>query len=218
VVAIDELTEDAQMTGQRRAIWGGRDVSRKRVRNVLANVRRSLGEDMDYVSEGRLAASDHCVTDHELIRHRLAYAHHQTDPAARAETLRGALHWVTGKVCSYPSRSRRAWSWIDLDHWIPTVESTVGTVAHDLAALYLDGGDAEGTTWAASRGIAATGPREQLTVLLVRGYALAGDDPAAAAALRAYERYTEDLDITDHSEELLELLDRYLPAGRARAS
>jgi hypothetical protein len=55
-------------------------------------------------------------------------------------------------------------------------------------------------------------------VLLVRGYALAGDDPAAAAALRTYERYVEDLGGADHSEELLELLDRYLPAGRARAS
>ena len=55
-------------------------------------------------------------------------------------------------------------------------------------------------------------------MLLVRGYVLAGDDPAAAAALRAYERYMEDLGGADHSGELLELLDRYLPAGRARAS
>jgi hypothetical protein len=91
-------------------------------------------------------------------------------------------------------------------------------VAHDLAALYLDIGDAAGATCAAARGIDATGPREQLTVLLVRGYALAGDAPAAAAALRAYERHMDDLGGTEHSEELLELLDRYLPARRGRAA
>jgi DNA-binding SARP family transcriptional activator len=212
------LHREADVDQIRDAIWGGREVSRKRVRNVLANVRRALGMEMFYVSEGRLAASEQCLTDHELIRRRLAYARHQSDPAARVETLRGALEWVTGKVCSYPSRSRRTWSWIDFDNWIPTVESTVGAVAHDLAALYLEMGDAEGATWAATRGIDATGPREQLTVLLVRGYALAGDDPAAAATLRAYERYMEDLGGAEHSEELLELLDRYLPAGRARVS
>lgn len=212
------LHREADVDQIRTAIWGGRDVTRKRVRNVLANVRRALGKEVYYVSEGRLAAGERCVTDHELIRRRLAYARHQTDPAAKVETLRGALEWVTGKVCTYPSRSRRTWNWIDFDNWIPKVESTVGAVAHDLAALYLELGDAEGATWAASRGIDGTGPREQLTLLLVRGYALAGDDPAAAAALRAYERYMEDLGGADHSEELLELFDRYLPTGRARAS
>jgi nucleoid-associated protein YgaU/DNA-binding SARP family transcriptional activator len=212
------LHREADVDQIRNAIWSGQDVSRKRVRNVLANVRRALGEEMYYVSEGRLAAGEQCLTDHELIRRRLAYARHQTDPAARVETLRGALEWVTGKVCTYPSRTRRTWGWIDFDNWIPNIESTVGALAHDLAALYLELGDAEGATWAASRGIDATGPREQLTVLLVRGYALVGDDPAAAAALRAYERYMEDLGSVDHSEELLKLLDRYLPAGRIRAS
>jgi DNA-binding SARP family transcriptional activator len=212
------LHREADVDQIRDAIWGGRDVSRKRVRNVLANMRQALGKEMFYVSEGRLAAGEQCLTDHELIRRRLAYARHQPDPAAKVETLRGALEWVTGKVCSYPSRTRRTWSWIDFDNWIPTVESTVGAVAHELAALYLELGDAEGATWAAGRGIDAAGPREQLTVLLVRGYGLAGDDPAAAAALRAYERYMEDLGGADHSEELLELLDRFLPAGRARAS
>lgn len=212
------LHREADVEQVRAAIWGGRDVTRKRVRNVLTNVRRALGDEMYYVSEGRLAAGEGCLTDHELIHRRLTYARHQTDPAAKVETLRGALEWVTGTVCTIPSRSRRTWNWIDFDNWIPKVESTVGAVAHDLAALYLELGDAEGAVWAASRGIDGTGPREQLTLLLVRGYALAGDDPAATAALRAYERFTEDLGGADHSTELLELIDRYLPAGRSRAS
>ena len=212
------LHRQADIDQIRDAIWGGRDVTRKRVRNVVANVRRALGEHLYYPIESRLAVGERCLTDLEVIRRRLAYAHHQSDLTARADTLRGGLEWVTGRVCSYPSTARRAWTWIDLDNWIPTIESTVGAVAHDLAALYLDLGDAAGVTWAAARGIDATGPREQLTVLLVRGYALAGDAPAAAAALRAYERHMDDLGGTEHSEELLELLDRYLPARPGRAA
>ena len=79
-------------------------------------------------------------------------------------------------------------------------------------------GDAQGVTWAARRGIEATGPREQLTLLLVRGYELAGDEPAAAAALRSYEAHMDELGVTDHSEALLAAVERHLPARHRRAA
>jgi DNA-binding SARP family transcriptional activator len=55
------LHREADVDQIRNAIWSGHDVSRKRVRNVLANVRRALGEEMYYVAEGRLAAGEQCV-------------------------------------------------------------------------------------------------------------------------------------------------------------
>ncbi len=202
----------------RDAIWGGESVSRKRVQNVISTVRRTLGDAIRYVDEGRLGAGPQLVTDLDLIRRRLAYARHQTDPAARAQTLHEALEWATGKVCTYPSTARRSWTWIDLDNWISTVESLVGTVAYDLGTLYLNLGDPDGATWAARRGIDATGPREQLTLLLVKGYELAGDAPAAAAALRSYERHMDDLGADEHSEALLAAMDRHLTPRPGRAA
>jgi hypothetical protein len=202
----------------RDAVWGGVDVSRKRVQNVISLVRRSLGDTIRFVDEGRLGPTPALTTDLDLIRRRLAYARHQDDPLARAHTLHGALTWVTGKVCTYPSVARRSWTWIDLDNWIPHVESVVGTAACELAATCLELGDAQGVAWAARRGIEATGPREQLTLLLVRGYELAGDEPAAAAALRSYEAHMDELGLTDHSEALLAAVERHLPARHRRAA
>lgn len=218
VVTYVALHGRADVDQVRDAVWAGAAVSRKRVQNVISTVRRALGDAVRYVDEGVLAAGPGLTSDLDLLRARLAYARHQDDPVAQAETLRGGLEWVTGKVCTYPSTARRSWTWIDLDNWIATTESVVGTVAHDLASLYLQLGDAEGAVWAASRGLAATGPREQLTLLLVRGYELAGDRPAAAAALRSYERHLDELGVDDHSEALLAAIDRYLAPRPGRVA
>jgi hypothetical protein len=201
----------------RDAIWNGTAVTHKRVRNVISNVRGTLGGGaIRWVDEGRVATGDTLVSDLELIRRRLAYAAHQAAPTHRAATLRGGLEWVTGRVCTYPAAS--GWTWVDLDNWIPHVESTVGTLACDLAGLYLDLGDPEGACWAASRGIEATGPREHLAVLLARGYEQAGDVPALRAALASYLSYAAEYGIDEHSDDLRALLDRYPPAERGRAA
>jgi DNA-binding SARP family transcriptional activator len=200
----------------RDAVWNGADVTLKRVRNVVSTTRRSLGDAIYHVDQGRLRAGDGMVTDYELIRRRVVYARYQDDPAARAETLRAALEWATSKVCTYARADRRNWAWIDLENWIATVESLIGTVACDLASLYLDLGEGDGAVWAAQRGIATTAAREQLTLLLVQGYELAGDQPAAAAALRSYLRNTDDTDT--HSEPLLEAMDRHLRTHGGRAA
>jgi nucleoid-associated protein YgaU len=200
----------------RDAIWNGTAVSHKRVRNVISNVRGTLGDAIRWVDEGRVASGDAMVTDLELVRRRLAYAARQTDPAAKAATLHGGLEWVTGRVCTYPTTG--GWTWIDLENWIPQVESLVGTLACDLARLYLDLHDPEAACWAASQGIDATGQREHLTVLLACGYEQAGDAPAARAALASYLSYAAELGIDDHSDDLRELLDRHPPAVRGRAA
>lgn len=179
-------------------------------------MRSTLGDAIRWVDEGRIAAGDTMVTDLELIRRRLAYAARQTDPAAKAATLHGGLEWVTGRVCTYPATG--GWTWIDLDNWIPQVESLVGTLACDLARLRLDLHDPEAACWAASQGIAATGQREHLTVLLARGYEQAGDAPAARAALTSYLSYAAELGVDDHSDDLLDLIDRYPPTARSRAA
>lgn len=169
----------------RDAVWNGTTVSRKRVRNVPSNVRSVLGDAIRWVDEGRVALGETMTTDLELIRRRLNNAARQSDRAAKAATLHDGLEWVTGRVCTYPE-TVGSWTWIDLDNWMPHVESTVGTLAYYLAQLYLDLDDPEGAYWAASRGIDATGQREQLTVLLARGYEAAGDEPAGRAAYLAY--------------------------------
>jgi nucleoid-associated protein YgaU len=200
----------------RDAIWNGTAVSHKRVRNVISNVRGTLSDAIRWVDEGRVAAGDSMITDLELIRRRLAYAARQTDPAAKASTLHGGLEWVTGRVCTYPSTA--GWTWIDLENWIPQVESLVGTLACDLARLCLGLHDPEAACWAASQGIDATGQREHLTVLLARGYEQAGDAPAARAALASYLSYAAELGIDDHSDDPRDLLVRYPPAARSRAA
>lgn len=201
----------------RDAVWNGTAVTRKRVRNVLSNVRNVLGDAIRWADEGRLALGDTMTTDLELIRRRLDYAARQSDPATRAAILHDGLDWVTGRVCTYPETAG-GWSWIDLDNWMPHVESLVGTLARDLAQLYLDLDDPESACWAASRGIEATGQREQLTVLLARGYEAAGDEPATRAALAAYLAYANEYGIDDHSDTLRTLLDRHPLPGRTRAA
>jgi hypothetical protein len=156
------------------------------------------------------------ITDLELIRRRLAYAARQSAPAVKTATLHGGLEWVTGRVCTYPATG--GWTWIDLENWIPQVESLVGTLACDLARKYLDLRDPGAACWAASQGIDATGQREHLTVLLARGYEQAGDAPAAGAALASYLSYAAELGIDEHSDDLRDLLDRYPPPVRDRAA
>jgi hypothetical protein len=133
----------------RDAIWTGTAVTHKRVRNVISNLRSTLGGGaIRWVDEGRVATGEALVTDLELIRRRLAYAAARTDPAHHAEILRGGLEWVMGRVCTYPATS--GWTWVDLENWNAHVESSVGTLACDLAGLALDLGDADAACWAAS--------------------------------------------------------------------
>jgi nucleoid-associated protein YgaU len=200
----------------RDAVWNGTAVSHKRVRNVISNARSTLGDAIRWVDEGRIAAGDGLLTDLELVRRRLAYAARQTSPEAKATTLHGALEWVAGRVCTSPAGN--GWTWIDLENWIPQAESLVGTAACDLARLCLELGDPEAACWAASQGIAATGPRDHLAVLLARGYEQAGDVPAARATLTSYLSYAAELGVDEHSDDLHELLDRHVPAAPRRAA
>jgi hypothetical protein len=217
VTAYVALHGEVDLDQVRDAVWGGVAVSRKRVQNAVSAARRSLDGAVCAVEDGRVGPGPGLTTDLELIRRRLAYAAHQTDPQTKANTLRGALEWATGRVCTYPAAASRSLTWIDLENWTPHAESMVGTVACDLTRLYLELGDPTATCWAAQRGIDATGPRDELTVLLVHGYELAGDEPAARAAIRSYERYSAELSIDEHSDDLRALLDRYLPASRRAA-
>lgn len=218
VAAYIALNGERDLSQIRDAVWDGADVSVKRVRNVISSLRLKVGDAIYYPEPGRLRAGDNLVTDLELIRRRLAYAQHQVDPEARAATLRGALGWVTAKVCTFSTTASGNWGWIDIDNWTANAESLVGAVASELATLYLDLDDSDGAGWAAQHGITATGPREQLTLLLVQAYELAGDEPAAAAALRSYQRHIDDLGLDAMSEPLAEALARHLPGRRDRAA
>jgi hypothetical protein len=149
------------------------------------------------------------MTDLELIRRRIAHAKQETDPQRKARILRGALEWVTGRVCTYPGSGRRCWTWIDLDNWLRHIESVVATAACELASLYLDLGDGEGARWAANRGTEAVGRRDQLTILETRAYELLGDEDSARATIRSHERHLNDLGVEEFNEDLLALLDRY---------
>jgi len=218
VTAYVALHGEVDLDQIRDAVWGGTDVSRKTVQNAISTARRTLDGAVCAVEDGRVAPGEGLITDLELVRRRVAYATHQADPQTKADTLHGALEWATGRVCSYPAAASRSLTWIDLENWAAHAESVVGAVASDLARLYLDLGDPAGACWAAQRGINATSPRDELTVLLVRGYELAGDDSAARTTLRSYSRYSTEIGIDEHSEELRALLHRHLPANSRAAS
>jgi len=218
VTAYVALHGEVDLDQIRDAVWGGVDVSRKTVQNAISTSRRTLDGAVRAVEDGRVAPGEGMITDLELIRRRVAYATHQSDPQAKTVTLRGALEWATGRVCTYPAAASRSLTWIDLENWAAHAESIVGAVACDLAHLCLDLGDGAGACWAAQRGIDATSPRDELTVLLVRGYEQDGDESAARAALRSYTRYSTEMVVDEHSEDFRALLDRYLPASSRAAS
>lgn len=218
VAAYIALNGEVDIERIRDAVWAGAGVSLKRVRNVISTVRRSLGDAIAFTNDHRLTPGTNLITDLELIRRRLTHAHTPQDPLRKAEILRGALEWVTGRVCTYPEGRRRCWTWIDLDNWIPHVESLVASVASQLAQVSLDLDDGEGAVWAARRGMETTGQRDELTILLVRGYELLGDEVSARQVVRSYERYLDELGVDELNDDLLDLLDRYATPAHHKAS
>lgn len=209
IVTYVALNGEVDIEQIRDAVWAGGAVALKTVRNVIANTRRSVGDRVAFTPEHRLAAGRGLMTDLELIRRRIAHANQEADPERKARLLRGALEWVTGRVCTYPASGRRCWTWIDLDNWLRHVESVVATAACELAQLYLDLGDGESARWAAARGTEAVGRRDQLTILETRAYELLGDEDSARATIRSHERHLNDLGVEEFNEHLLTLLDRY---------
>jgi LysM repeat protein len=211
------LNGQADVDQIREAVWAGAPVTRKRIQNVVSTVRGSVRDAVVWTEDHRLAAGPGLLTDLELVRRRLAYARHQHDPAQKVEILGGGLAHVTGRVCSYPESRRRCWSWITLDNWIAHVESVVATFTTELARTCLEVGDGAGTCEAATRGIEAAGKRDELVVLLARGYELTGDELSARSVVRNYERYLDELGVDALDDELLDLLDRYAAPARHKA-
>jgi nucleoid-associated protein YgaU len=217
VVAYVALNGGADIDRIRDAVWAGVAVSRKRVQNVISTVRASVGDAIAWSGTGRLVAGAGLVTDLELIRRRMAFADHQQDPERKIQVLEGALDLVTGQACYYPSSRKRLWTWVSLDNWRVYVESVVGSLTSQLARLYLDVGNGNGACRVASKGSDAIGRRDELTILLVRGYELQGDEAAARSVVRAHEQYLDELGVEEFNEDLLELLDQYAAPARHKA-
>jgi len=202
----------------RDAVWAGAGVSLKRTRNVISTVRQAIGDAIVFTPDHRLTGGPGLITDLELIRRRLIHAERQTNRQRMADTLEGALEWVSGRVCWYPNRGRRCWTWLELDNWISHIEAVVATAASRLGRAYLDLGDGEGAADAARRGAEAVGRRDELTIIEVRGYELAGDDASARSTVRSHESYLNELGVDEVNDELLELLDRYATPARHKMS
>jgi hypothetical protein len=198
----------------RDAVWGGSDVSRQRVQNVISKLRQDVGKAIRHVGDGRLAEGPGLITDLELVCRRLAFASHRT-PETRATTLQGGPRTGDRPGVHLPSTAARCWSWIDLEQWIPHTESIVGRLACDLSGLCLRLKDSDSAAWAARRGIEITGQRGELVVLLVQVCGLASDQPAARAALVSYERFATEYDVDEHSEAMVKALRRHLSAQRS---
>lgn len=191
-------------------VWDGVNVTHKRVQNVVSAIRRSVG-DAVLLDDGLVTAGSGLMTDIELIRRRLAHADKEDDPARRAAVLQGGFDLVTSQVCWVPKAGRRAFTWVELDHWISHVCTLVGQLAHRLAGTYLELGDSHRAAEVADRAIQVTERRDELIVTLVKAHELTGDHAAARSVVRAHEAHLVNLGIDEINEEILDLLDRYSP-------
>lgn len=192
------------------SVWAGTLVTRKRIQNVISALRNKVGDAVS-LHGGQVVAGERLVTDIDLIKRRLRHADEDPDPRRRADILQGGFDLVNGRVCWYPRSDRRAWTWIDLDHWINRVEQEVGKLATQLIRLYLDLDDGENAAHVAQKAIDAIGRHDDLVINLVHAHELAGNDHAARAAIRAHAKYLADLGTEETNEEILTLLDRYAP-------
>ncbi|MGH9244040.1 MAG: AfsR/SARP family transcriptional regulator, partial [Acidimicrobiales bacterium] len=186
----------------RDAVWGGKPVSPKTVRNVLNKLRELLPGAVSDVFDGRVTAGPDLATDVELFERRVAYARRQP-PTEASTTLKAALELVKDQPFAYLGRNDASYRWVDHENWGSRWEAKVVDAADRLGTLHLDAGAYHAACRAAERGLAISPANRQLTRQLIQAYRLLGQPEVASRVADEYQRVTEELGVDDEDGESL---------------
>lgn len=179
------------------ALWPEEPPDNRRLNRHCSRTRTTLGKGPDgeflfpYVAGGIYRLSPHLQSDLEEFTALVRQADQTTSDEAAAEHLRGALDLVEGPPFT---AAGAGYTWAHTEGIITHAIVAVDDAAHRLAQHALTKGDPELATWAARKGLVATGACEECYRNLMRA-AFADGNQVALEAL-----YTELLAIIDADE------------------
>ena len=183
----------ATRTGAIEALWAGRAVDPRHLRNVISGARLLLrtlvGEPPDGGEwipgrQEHLVLHPLVVSDIDVLLERVAFAK-GADPEAGAAALADGLALLRGVPLD-----GAPWLWADQDYLAGTLAGQAVTMVIELASLRLQAGDVRGTLAATDVGLAVIPLHDQLTELSMQAWMASGDRRTALAVYEAYERAT----------------------------
>ncbi len=178
------------------ALWPEEPPDNRRLNRHCSRTRTTLGKGPDgeflfpYVAGGIYRLSPHLRSDLEEFTAHVRRANQTTGDEA-AEYLRAALDLVEGPSFT---AAGTGYTWAHTEGIITHATVAVDDAAHRLAQHALTKGDPELATWAARKGLAATGACEECYRNLMRAAVAEGNQVALEAL------YTELLAIIDADE------------------
>ncbi|HVF74818.1 MAG TPA: bacterial transcriptional activator domain-containing protein [Acidimicrobiales bacterium] len=170
------------------ALWSGRAIDPRSIRNVITSARillRNVAGDPPNEQwiphrQQELELDPLVVTDVDLLRARIAYAR-QLGPDERAAVLAEGLELVRG----IPFEGS---PWLWADDLVSDMSVDVVDMILDLAQLRLQAGDMRGAVEAAGVGLRVIPLHEQLTELSMQAWTASGERRRALDVYEAYER------------------------------
>ncbi len=188
---------------------------------VVSTTRNRLGRDslgephlVHYANaDRRYRLGDHATSDVARFETRVAHARALDDAAAIAE-YRTALDLVRGQPFAEVHGFEWAWS----EGFVAHLEITVARAAHDLAELCLNDRDADGATWAATRGLLAAPGDEILYRDRMLACDLAGNIAGVESVMRELEHAVEGIEPWDRIHPETVALYQQLVRGRSSRS
>ncbi|MDF1596202.1 MAG: LysM peptidoglycan-binding domain-containing protein [Acidimicrobiia bacterium] len=178
------------------ALWPEEAPDYRRLNRHTSRTRTTLGLGPDgehllsYVRDGRYRISPHLRSDIEQFTDHIRQADRATG-ADEADHLRSALQLVEGTPFTGAGNS---YGWAHTDGIITHTIVAIDNAAHRLAEYALTHGDPEQATWAARKGLVATGACEECYRNLMRAAIAEGNQVALEAV------YTELLAVIDADE------------------
>jgi two-component SAPR family response regulator len=178
------------------ALWPEQPPDYQRLNRHTYRARTTLGLDSDgepylaYVADGIYRISPHLPSDIEKFTGHIRQAD-RTSGADQAHQLRAALELVEGTPLT---GAGNAYIWAHTDGIITHTIVAIDNAAHRLAQHALANDDPAEATWAARKGLVATGTCEQCYRNLMRAAAAEGNQVAFEAV------YSELLAVVDADE------------------
>ena len=178
------------------ALWPEQRPDYQRLNRHTSRARTVLGRDPDgqpylpYVSDGIYRISPHVQSDLEEFTRRIREARRASE-ADEVEHLRAALDLVEGMPFT---GAGNAYTWAHTNGIITHSIVAIDDAAHRLAQLALNNGTPDQATWAARKGLTATGACEECYRNLMRAATAAGNSVAFEAI------YGELLAVVDADE------------------
>jgi nucleoid-associated protein YgaU/DNA-binding SARP family transcriptional activator len=168
------------------ALWPEQPPDNERLNRHTSRARVTLGPGPDgqpyvpYITDGIYRISPHLRSDIERFTNHIRQAD-QTTGADQVRHLQAALELVEGTPFT---GAGNAYTWAHTDGLITHTIVSIDNAAHRLAHHALDHGDTEQATWAARKGLLATGACEACYRNLMRAAAIEGNQVAFEATYR----------------------------------